>query len=87
MTLTEKTERSQTDSISFEFDLHHLPEKVWRALTDPALLELSSIVLPQIAQLFTKLSPLGLPKNIIDIYEAKALILKAKESKTINECF
>jgi len=38
MTLTEKTERSQTDSISFEFDLHHLPEKVWRALTDPALL-------------------------------------------------
>ena len=38
MTLTEKTERSQTDSISFEFDLHHLPEKVWRALTAPALL-------------------------------------------------
>ncbi len=50
-------------------------------LTDPAMLELSSIVLPQIAQLFTKLAPLGFPKNIIDIYEAKEIILKAKESK------
>ena len=50
-------------------------------LTDPALLEMSSIVLPQIAQLFMRLSPLGLPKNIIDIYEAKEIILKAKESK------
>ena len=38
MTPTDKTARSQTESISFEFDLHHLPEKVWRALTDPALL-------------------------------------------------
>ena len=38
MTPTDKTARSQTESISFEFDLHHSPEKVWRALTDPALL-------------------------------------------------
>jgi uncharacterized protein YndB with AHSA1/START domain len=38
MTHTDKTERSQTDSVSFEFDLQHPPEKVWRALTDPALL-------------------------------------------------
>ncbi len=51
-------------------------------LTDPALLELASIVLPQIAQIFTKLSHLGFPKNIIDIYEAKEIILKARESKT-----
>jgi energy-coupling factor transport system ATP-binding protein len=50
-------------------------------LTDPALLELSSIVLPQIAQVFMKLAPLGLPKNIIDIYEAKEIILKAQEGK------
>ena len=50
-------------------------------LTDPALLELSSIVLPQIAQVFTKLSPLGFPKDVIDIYEAKEIILKAKGSK------
>jgi uncharacterized protein YndB with AHSA1/START domain len=34
----ETTARSQTESISFEFDLHHGPQKVWRALTDPALL-------------------------------------------------
>src|SRR5260370_35063678 len=34
----DKTARSPTESISFEFDLHHLPEKVWRALTDPMLL-------------------------------------------------
>ena len=32
------TARSQTECISFEFDLHHSPEKVWRALTDPVLL-------------------------------------------------
>jgi energy-coupling factor transport system ATP-binding protein len=47
-------------------------------LTDPALLEMSSVVLPQIAQIFTKLSSLGFPKDIIDIYEAKETILKAK---------
>jgi uncharacterized protein YndB with AHSA1/START domain len=38
MTLIDNTDVSQTDSISFEFDLHHPPEKVWRALTDPVLL-------------------------------------------------
>ena len=38
MTATDTTERSQTNSLSFEFDLHHSPKKVWRALTDPALL-------------------------------------------------
>jgi uncharacterized protein YndB with AHSA1/START domain len=38
MTVTDKTETSQTESISFEFELRHPPEKVWRALTDPVLL-------------------------------------------------
>jgi len=38
MTPIDKTAPSQTESISFEFDLPHSPEKVWRALTDPALL-------------------------------------------------
>ena len=38
MTVTDTTARSQTESISFEFDLDHSPEKVWRALTDPVLL-------------------------------------------------
>jgi uncharacterized protein YndB with AHSA1/START domain len=32
------TAPSQTESLSFEFDLPHSPAKVWRALTDPALL-------------------------------------------------
>ena len=32
------TAPSQTESISFEFDLNHPPEKVWRAVTDPVLL-------------------------------------------------
>jgi energy-coupling factor transport system ATP-binding protein len=51
-------------------------------LTNPKLLAESSIVLPQIAQVFTKLSPLGLPADIIDIYEAETAILaKAKEGK------
>lgn len=34
----DKTAPSQTESIAFEFDLPHPPAKVWRALTDPALL-------------------------------------------------
>ena len=38
MTATDTTARSQTESISFDFDLQHSPEKVWRALTDPVLL-------------------------------------------------
>ena len=38
MTVVDTTVRSQSESISFEFDLHHSPQKVWRALTDPVLL-------------------------------------------------
>jgi uncharacterized protein YndB with AHSA1/START domain len=38
MNVVDQTAPSQTESISFEFDLHHPPEKVWRALTDPVLL-------------------------------------------------
>lgn len=38
MTLVDNTDKSQTDAISFEFDLRHVPQKVWRALTDPVLL-------------------------------------------------
>ncbi|MBC7172082.1 MAG: SRPBCC domain-containing protein, partial [Polyangiaceae bacterium] len=38
MTITDNTAQSQTEAISFELDLRHPPEKVWRALTDPELL-------------------------------------------------
>jgi energy-coupling factor transport system ATP-binding protein len=50
-------------------------------LTNPKLLEESSIVLPQITQIFTKLATLDMPTNIIDINEAKTAILsKAMEN-------
>jgi uncharacterized protein YndB with AHSA1/START domain len=38
MTLTDETAQGQTHSIAFEVELPHPPEKVWRALTDAALL-------------------------------------------------
>lgn len=38
MSSVDKTAPGQTDSITFQFDLPHSPAKVWRALTDPALL-------------------------------------------------
>jgi uncharacterized protein YndB with AHSA1/START domain len=38
MTVADTTDRSQTDTVSFEYDLPHSPAKVWRALTDPTLL-------------------------------------------------
>jgi energy-coupling factor transport system ATP-binding protein len=50
-------------------------------LTNEELLTQSSIVLPQIAQVFHKLSSFGLPKNVIDLYEAKSILLTALEKK------
>jgi len=38
MTIIDKTAPAQTDSLSFELELNHEPEKVWRAITDPKLL-------------------------------------------------
>ncbi len=38
MTITDVTEPSQTDAITFDVELKHRPEKVWRAITDPVLL-------------------------------------------------
>ena len=34
----DKTDKAQTDTITFEFYLKHPPAKVWRALTEPKLL-------------------------------------------------
>jgi energy-coupling factor transport system ATP-binding protein len=50
-------------------------------LTTPEALAQSSIVLPQIAQIFMKLTPFGLPKDVIDVYEAKEIVLKALEKR------
>ena len=38
MTNAERVAQSPSGSLSLEFELSHPPEKVWRALTDPALL-------------------------------------------------
>jgi uncharacterized protein YndB with AHSA1/START domain len=38
MTAVDKTARGQGEALEFEFDLPHSPAKVWRALTEPALL-------------------------------------------------
>ena len=48
-------------------------------LTNTEALAESSIVLPQIAQIFAKLDSFGFPKNVIDTYEAKELLLRAWE--------
>jgi uncharacterized protein YndB with AHSA1/START domain len=37
MTLVDTTTPGQSEAVSLEFDLHHGPEKVWRSLTEPAL--------------------------------------------------
>ena len=50
-------------------------------LTNLDALAQSSMVLPQIAQIFTQLIALGFPKNVIDIYEAKDLLLNAWEKR------
>ncbi len=50
-------------------------------LTTPEVLSQSSIVLPQIAQIFIKLAPLGLPKDVIDVYEAKEILIKKLEKR------
>ena len=38
MSIVDTTAPAQRERISLEFDLPHRPEKVWRALTEPALL-------------------------------------------------
>lgn len=37
-TTTSPTDRSQNDTVALDFDMRHPPEKIWRALTEPALL-------------------------------------------------
>jgi energy-coupling factor transport system ATP-binding protein len=50
-------------------------------LTDPDVLAKSSIVLPQVAQVFTQLSEMDFPKNVIDLYEAKNLLSKRLQAR------
>jgi energy-coupling factor transport system ATP-binding protein len=47
-----------------------------KILTNTEILTQASVVPPQIAQIFIQLADLGLPQNIIDIYEAREILLK-----------
>jgi energy-coupling factor transport system ATP-binding protein len=46
-----------------------------KVLTNPKILTQASVVPPQIAQIFIKLSDLRLPKNVIDVYKAREILL------------
>jgi energy-coupling factor transport system ATP-binding protein len=52
-----------------------------QVLTDPDVLEQASLVPPQIAQIFMQLSDMGFPRNIIDVYEAREILLEAFRSR------
>jgi hypothetical protein len=47
-----------------------------KILTDPALALRASIVPPQITQVFLGLADLGFSKDVIDVSEAKKLLLE-----------
>ncbi|MCK5628915.1 ABC transporter ATP-binding protein, partial [Candidatus Bathyarchaeota archaeon] len=50
-------------------------------LANPEVLAKSSVVPPQVVQIFSRLNELELPKNVIDLYEAKDLLLKKLEKR------
>ena len=50
-------------------------------LTDPEKIRVASLVCPQITQLFQSLSDLGLPGNVIDLYEAERLLVELIRGK------
>ncbi len=52
-----------------------------KVLTNPEILEQASLVPPQIAQIFLNLSDLGFPKEVIDVYEAREILLKTFRSR------
>jgi len=45
-------------------------------LTDIELINKSSLILPEITQVFMRLNDFGFPRNVISVYEAKRLILE-----------
>jgi energy-coupling factor transport system ATP-binding protein len=51
-------------------------------LTNQDVLMQASIIPPQITQIFLQMSDLGLPKNAIDIYEAREILLKFLRKET-----
>ena len=53
-----------------------------RILTLPEILASASIVPPQIAQIFIQLSGFGFPKEVIDVYEARELLVNALKGRS-----
>lgn len=47
-----------------------------KILTDPELVNQASLVLPEVARIFTNLSDLILPKDVVDIYEASRVLFE-----------
>lgn len=45
-------------------------------LTNPELVEKASLIQPQISQVFQELADLGLPRNVLNVYEARRIILE-----------
>ncbi|MCD6465184.1 ATP-binding cassette domain-containing protein [Candidatus Bathyarchaeota archaeon] len=45
-------------------------------LTDPDAIAKTSLLLPEITQVFLNLNDLGFPRNVIDVYEARDIILE-----------
>lgn len=45
-------------------------------LTDPDAITKTSLLLPEITQVFLNLNDLGFPRNVIDVYEARDIILE-----------
>lgn len=48
-----------------------------KVLTDPELVNQVSLVLPEISRIFINLGEIGLPRDIVDIYEASKVLLEA----------
>jgi energy-coupling factor transport system ATP-binding protein len=52
-----------------------------KVLTNPEILTQASIVPPQITQIFLQLSDFQLPKEVIDVYEAREKLLNLLEAR------
>ncbi|MBC7130488.1 ABC transporter ATP-binding protein [Candidatus Bathyarchaeota archaeon] len=55
-----------------------------KVLTDPETLSKASIIPPQIPQIFLQLPEINVPKEVIDIYEAKEALLKMLKTKGVK---
>ncbi len=55
--------------------------KAEEILTNPKLLAEASVVPPQVTQIFMELEHLGFPRNVVDLYEAREIIVERFKAK------